>query len=42
MVLKLQSVTGIEAVSERDIAAVLKGRVDQVKAFIADYAYEAE
>ena len=42
MVLKLQSVTGIEAVSEKDIAAALKARVEDVKAFIANHAFEAE
>ena len=42
MLLKLQSVTGIEAVSEKDIAAALKARVEDVKSFIADHAFEAE
>ena len=41
MVLKLQSVTGIEAVSEKDIAAALKARGEDVKSFIADYPYQA-
>ena len=42
MVLKIQSVTGIEAVSEKDIAAALKARAEDVKTFIADHAFEAE
>ena len=42
MVLKLQSVTGIEAVSEKDIASALKARVEDVKSFIADHAFEAK
>ena len=43
MVLKLQSVTGIIALTEKDVAAALKGRTEQVKAFISDHAFtEAE
>lgn len=42
MVLKLQSVTGIEVVSEKDIAAALKVRSEQVKAFITDHAFVNE
>ena len=42
MVLKLQSVTGIVALTEKDIASALKARTEDVKAFIADHAFEAE
>lgn len=42
MVLKLQSVTGIVALTEKDVAAALKSRAEDVKSFIADYAFEAE
>ena len=41
MVLKLQSVTGIIALTEKDVAAALKARTEDVKAFIADYPYQA-
>ncbi|ABB34628.1 hypothetical protein [Synechococcus sp. CC9605] len=42
MVIKLQSVTGIEAVSEKDIASALKARVEDVNSFIADRAFETK
>ena len=35
-------VTGIIALIEKDVAAALKVRTEDVKAFIADHAYEAE
>ena len=42
MVLKLQSVTGIIAVTDKEIEAALKARFSDVKAFITDHAFEAE
>ena len=42
LVLKPQSVTGIVSLTDKDVAAALKARADQVKAFIANHAYEAQ
>ena len=40
MVLKLQSMTGIIAITQSDISAALKARAQDVKAFINDHAFE--
>ena len=42
MVLKLQSITGVEAVSEKDVAAALKGLPGAIKSFIAAHTFEAK
>ena len=42
MVLKLQSITGVEAVSEKDVVAALKGYAEAFKSFVADHAFQAK
>ena len=42
MALKLQSATGIEALSEKNVAAAFKGRPGAIKSFIAAHTFEAK
>ena len=42
MALKLQSATGIEALSEKNVAAALKGRLGAIKSFITAHTFEAK
>ena len=42
MALKLQSVTGIEALSEKNVVAALKGLPGAIKPFIAAHTIEAK
>ena len=42
MALKLQSATGIEALSEKNVAAALKGLPGSIKSFIATHTFKAK
>lgn len=41
LVLKLQSVTGLEVVNDKDVAALFKHRAGLVKSFIKDFQFDA-